>query len=254
MKTVRNLIGTAIMAAAIVSMAACGNKTKDNQDGAAAADSISEGMAAQADEDIVLMETPDLTLYALKGNVKTAVTKGTLREADGELQSLAFDEQGRLTRIDDYSISYAKVEGGKVTKAGGNNVKRDKQGRITAVDCADGCSGQMGRHYKYTKNGYECDYDYGECSGLYVEKVTTDDDGLPVKAEGASYDESGEWEVTYTYTYTKFDEKGNWTERKVKWNDKYTEYDETEDGTPNNTVKEDGGTVTQARTITYHGE
>ena len=51
---------------------------------------------------------------------------------------------------------------------------------------------------------------------------------------------------TRTYTYTKFDRQGNWTERKCKQHSEEWTFDEEDDKTINNEEK------IEKRTITYY--
>lgn len=255
---IKSILSAMAVTAALLGIVSCGNKNKaGGSDEAAPADTGSvagQAQEEQAEAEKELLQTPDLTLFELKGNVKTATVKGTVGDKDADFESTAFDEQGRLTVLGEYNISYNKVETGKVTNEKGQRVKRDKQGRILYVGRADGCSGQEGRHFTYSKNGYKDYQDTGECSWLYDTTVTLGADGLPATFKATAFDESGDYEINYTFTYTKFDDKGNWTERTVKWNSVYNEYNETEDGKEENIVTKDNGTLKQTRSITYYGE
>ena len=252
MEIKRHLSAMAIAATAICCISCGGNKTNDNAE-VAPADSDTTATVQVEQQPKELLQTPDLKVFDLRGNVKKTVVKGASHNANWETQALEYDEQGRLTKFDDITISYAKNENGQVKNPKGQTVKRDKQGRPLHIYMNDGCSGKQGRHFEYTKTGYSCEYDYGECSGITTLTVTLDGEGRETDMKSEWYDESGEDKLTYHYTYTKFDECRNWTERKVDWKDEYTEYTECdESGEEQNKVTKEKGSFVQKRTITYY--
>lgn len=249
------MIGAAFMcmAAASICMVSCGNKKVENET-ANATDSTAVTQQEEVQEEEVksVLETPDLAIFNLKGNVKTVKVTGVYNDNKRTLMEINYDEQGRLTRLDEYKIAYDKVESGKVTNKKGNKVKRDKNGRITAIDCADGCSGEQGYHFEYGKNKMSYTIDYGECSGMYTEEIITGQDGMETSATCTVNDEYMSWTLNQNYTDTKLDRYGNWIERKVKWESIEEEYNETEEGEQNNNVNKTNGSFTQTRKIEYY--
>lgn len=242
-----------MLATASICMASCGNK-KSGTDVPGANDStvVNQQKEMPAEGTKNKLSTPDLTLFGTKGNVKAAKIIGLYHDNKQTSMQLGYDDQGRLTRIDTYNISYEKVESGKVTNKKGNKVKRDKDGRITAIDCADGCSEQQGYHFQYGKNKISYTFDSGECTGLYGEEFILDNEGMEKSATCTSNDEYMNWTLEQNYTYTKFDQYGNWTERTVKWTSTVEEYDDFGDEEQNNKVEKTNGSFTQTRNIEYY--
>lgn len=199
--------------------------------------------------------TADLSLFELQGNVKSV--KGS-RKGNSYMDNweLSFDVDGRLTSIgfiggEKYAISYASNPDGKVTSRGGHNVKRDNTGSILSVSAGDGCGDAPGFYFEYGKGGLsKYHYASGECTGdVYVEVKGYDGSGYIAKELSGWGDEYGSEETTTTYTITKTDEMGNWTERTAKIHMVLTEREDIE---AEDVVTTENKTVTEKRTITYY--
>lgn len=179
--------------------------------------------------------SPDLTFHELKGHVQSCTTltyEATLnnveyiaKSTEATPQVLVFTKQGYLKNNEMYDLTYN--EQGKLTRGvyvTDNNlkvfIKRDKNGYITSLTCEDkpGVDNLWAHHIDYKWNnkkqliekefvGWEWSssnqYKYDE-KGLRQESKITDS-GFEQEDENTSY-----------YTYTKFDNKGNWTERNVQ--------------------------------------
>ena len=146
--------------------------------------------------------------------------------ADKDKLEMTFDEKGRIT-LDAYGTVYQYDENGvSVAEEGSAAVmSRDTRGRIEAYDntCLDDVDFSHYDISKYYKASYEYDAKgrpaRGEFAGWeWGETRTYQYDGVKVYPsvvikEGGS--EGWNEKTTVTYEYTKFDARGNWTERFV---------------------------------------
>ncbi len=146
--------------------------------------------------------------------------------ADKDKLEMNFDEKGRVT-LDSYGTVYQYDENGVFvsTDVPAAVMSRDTRGRIEAYDntCLDDVDFSHYDISKYYKASYEYDAKgrpaRGEFGGWeWGETRTYQYDGAKVYPsviikEGGS--EGWNEKTTVTYEYTKFDAKGNWTERFV---------------------------------------
>ncbi len=231
----------------------------ENQSGKTDGDNTEASTAQeQAPVQIDTLHTPDLTLFELQGPVKSVKSGDSENEILNDLE-LNFDEHGRLTKMNEYSISYESNPNGVVEikskyLKGKEIVERDKEGRLLAVAAGEGCGGSVGYYFTYKKGKLtEYRYEYSECylTSYEVEVKGYDAQGRISKDECGMCDEdAGCVEMTTTYTITKTDEWGNWTERKAKIHSVITEYEEGYGDECTTSTK--NMTVTEKRTITYY--
>lgn len=213
-----------------------------------------KSMAAAA---IDAKTTPDLSMLHLKGPVKSVVVK---QRQKGETEwmeeaTYTFDEQGRLTSYpgwpEPYTISYATAEDGVITLDGGAFVKRDAQGRITALEVED-----EGWGFRYVEWDYTADDVSEGVDGYYTTThvVARTNGGLPriVEKEQSGRGMTDNWKLEYTYT--EFDDYGNYI--KATYSERHdVDFgvifdEEAEDG---DSVKESEATEReQMREITYY--
>ncbi|MBR6183747.1 MAG: hypothetical protein IKQ76_04165 [Bacteroidales bacterium] len=146
--------------------------------------------------------------------------------ADKDKLEMTFDEKGRIT-LDAYGTVYQYDENGVFVAEEGSAavMSRDTRGRIEAYDntCLDDVDFSHYDISKYYKASYEYDAKgrpaRGEFAGWeWGETRTYQYDGVKVYPsvvikEGGS--EGWNEKTTVTYEYTKFDARGNWTERFV---------------------------------------
>lgn len=201
------------------------------------------------------LRTPDLSLFNLQGPVEK------ITDVKGELFIASFDKQGRIISIGypnwdiKLSISYDSSESGKVKESGGHKVKRDKDGRVLSITAGSGCGDDPGFYFNYAKeqiSGYQ--YCFGYCTGEeYHDVVAVDEQGRITKEKSEWCDIGISGETNTTYTYTKFDEWGNWTERSYKQKTVVTEvvYDE-ETGEEREEVDRSSESGVETRVITYY--
>ena len=171
-------------------------------------------------------------------------TTSTEEQGDPWLESntleMTFDEYGRVTLDGLAGCKYVYDENGNFIKGFSDktSLKRDDNGRIvlydnTNVEGEDYSNinfdeyiaksfeyDELGRVSKATFSGWEwmTDYIYEYFGGNVY----------PVKTTYESAAESLVIKGTITYTYDKYDQNGNWTERHVTWDEETREYGEQE--------------------------
>jgi len=194
------------------------------------ADEVEDGVVVAEEivaEEEGVLQTEDLALFGLQGPVKQVTTSA---DKDFKVQ---FDKQGRLTYISyswgghQMAISYESSENGKVTGRDGHGVKRDGQGRIVSITSGNSGCGEPGVYIEYG-NGYAKQFEYvrEDCvDKVFVEIVGVDREKRATTEWTEIYGPSYSRETSTTYTYTKVDEWGNWTERRFESG---TTYEETE--------------------------
>lgn len=217
--------------------------------------------------------SPDLTMYGLKGHVRTCKTltypalikNNEYAIKDGEVTSslLVFTGQGYLKQDDIFDLTYN--EQGKLIK-GINikaenmkvSVKRNKGGYITAILCEDK---QAGMEHD---QAYRIDYTWNKRKEMIKEKYSGwewtsinhykyDEKGLlHEKSSKDNFDYETEVTHTTTYLYTKFDDRGNWTERNVQVTS-VTSTSDLDTGKVISNTTEKNYSV-EKREITYFGE
>ena len=194
----------------------------------------------------------DLDLFVLQGNVKTVVINQLKDEDVIEKLNIGFDKQGRITKIGDYAISYNRSNAGKVTNRQGQLVKRDALNRVVSIYVKAGCSGQQGFHFSYDVNGLSnYSEDTGECTGDEYYSGIEVEQGLIKGVTCTTSDVGINTQSTIRYTYIKFDENGNWIERRVT-EDLVTEEEDYESENPEPKVTTDKYVYNEVREIMYY--
>lgn len=198
------------------------------------------------------LHSTDLDLFVLQGNVKTVVVKQLKDEFVSENWNIGFDKNGRLIKIGDYVISYSRSNLGKVTNQQGQLVKRDTSNRIESVFINAGCSGRQGFHFSYDVNGLSSySEDTGECTGKEYYSNIEMEQGL-IKGVICTMSDIGiNTTSTIRYTYVKFDENGNWIERRVT-ESIVTEIEDEESDNSEPIVKTDKYVYDEVREIIYY--
>ena len=224
MKSFEHLIALAIL---VVITTACGNRANQSNTQETTAETVA----------IDTFSSPDLTLYELKGHVNTCKTtsheatlkdgKYVIKDTKGHPSHLVFTEQGYVSKDGIFDLTYD--EQGKVIK-GVNvtnkdmkmSVKRNKNGFITSIICEDKKFGME------SDQAYKIDYKWNDKNQMIEEAFQGwewsstnhykyDDKGLLQELTNhCNPDYETEVDNTSTYTYTQFDDKGNWTERNVE--------------------------------------
>lgn len=240
----------AIAATGMTLMTSCNSKGKDEaKDG--------KQPTEQADKLKANFMSEDLKTFGLQGNVKMSVISEM--QENGEyhrLYVIKFDEQGRLTDLNDYRVAYdEKHPDGIVTNETGLPVKRDEKGRLLAIEQMGGCS--KGYFFEYMDDGSirftENPDDY--CEGVPYTIWKRDANNLPTDEEFEIYEIGYSCNSTTAFTYTNFDEHNNWTERtgKCHMTEDITEED-FEDGELEETTKtqESDKEVKQQQIVYYY--
>lgn len=233
------LYGFAAMFLAVVMVACVDNKTKN--EAAKTENSSSAATEASADDNAnsedgaahdvasVSFQTPDLLLFDLKGNVKTCKLGDYVLSFDesGNLKSYKYGNTNlieQLKREDGRVVFYASEEDEEVGSSDEGYVEWDGNGisRFIAVNM----EGEVVHEYVYHDN---------QQNSVGCEKPVNID---CEKLTGQGYN----WSGTITYTYKKFDDHGNWTEREAV-DDFYCDYDGHQESME---------TRTEKRVITYY--
>ena len=198
------------------------------------------------------LHTTDLDLFVLQGNVKTVVINQLRNEDVIEKLNIGFDKKGRITKIGDYAISYNRANAGKVTNRQGQLVKRDTLNRVESIYVEAGCSGRQGFHFSYDVNGLSSySEDTGECTGEEYYSGVEIEQGL-IKGVTCTMSDVGiNTQSTIRYTYLKFDENGNWIERRVT-EELVTEIEDYESENPEPKVTTDKYVYNEVREIVYY--
>lgn len=142
----------------------------------------------------------DRPTFQLVGNVMTCKWKNA--EANGEIVTYAFDEQGNLKSINGRKEDISRNKQGLIESysLGENGLTSfsftyDADSRVKKSSMSDADSGTDNYTYKYNAKGFVSSR---YCKGEIMEM-------------GA--DEPITYEENVTYDYTKVDEQGNWTKR-----------------------------------------
>lgn len=207
-------------------MAGCGNQANKGETQAA---------------DTVVVDTfssPDLTQHELKGHVRTCKTVSypavikdnayvVVEDGKGNPTLLTFTEQGYLKRNRIYDLTYdvfgKLVKGVNLTDDNMKiSVKRNKKGYMTALICQDKRMGMQSDqayriNYKWNKKNQMIKEEYKGWEWASVYYYQYDENGLlQERSNQESPDYETEVDHTTTYVYTRFDGRGNWTERNVQ--------------------------------------
>lgn len=156
-----------------------------------------EGVSVLGEGGEVAGYVGELGLFELKGKVKKCTWI-----FDGWSVVRTFDENGFWKTNDGQSLASIYASG----------IKRDSQKRIIKGNMdADG----NGETYAYNADGSKKSYNYAYFDEVNNETYKYDDKGVMTSMTSGGPD--GEWKTTFTITKT--DDHGNWTERKAKAND-----------------------------------
>lgn len=151
----------------------------------------------------VTTQLSDINAFGMKGPVKSVEDYALLNA------KMSFDEEGRLTAIDNYRIEYNNTTG---TVVGGADVRRDNQGRILWVGKAGECSGEIGYHFEYNDKGLaKWWHDEGDCTEMTVYEVQEyDDTKRPTSVKSTSTSKEEKTVADIEYSFERSDEWGNW--------------------------------------------
>ena len=199
----------------------------------------------------------DVRSFGLLGKVKEVrlslreYTPGSEDDAWESLDSLnmAFDKNGRVVR-DFFENIYQYDDKGNFTKGVSEKSKmeRDEKGRIVLYENWMDDEDDQGFTIKfvYDNKGRMSKVEFGGWEHTIDHSFTyTGDNIYPDRINLESEDEGDHYSTVITYTYKKFDDKGNWTEREAHSLAKHTtEDDPTGDTTELKRV--------ETRTIKYY--
>ncbi len=181
--------------------------------------------------------------YLLYGKVKQVTY------ADGGY--IVFNQDGNLTKEKDGNLIYEKTYQGKNTYTTNYGDKYEIS--------FDGNERRDLWRSEYEVEGYYYSFDnYGRCIKAWLVSIRDNwsqeyfyknDDPFPSQLKYENYWEEGSVNRTYNYTYTKFDEQGNWIERKVDETIVDREWDYGLDQEKATTSKK---SYNETRTITYY--
>lgn len=201
--------------------------------------------------------TPDLTLFGLKGHVKSVtMTSPEFTQSYFSPKSLKYDEQGMLRSYDDSEeyVRFIFSEDNKTAVRQSDVINGTTRVKKAVSKNYDLVRDSQGRLIKMAPHMQDDEYNMGEYNivwnsqGFVTEILLSTDGGDPNMT--VSYDSnnmpskivmSGYTTHEYTITYSEFDSHGNWTKRNVEY---YYEavYDGEEDIHRN---------FQETRTITY---
>lgn len=253
----------AIWSAAVLT--ACSGGKPQTSVADAVADSTDNSKETIADETKPQYNTTDALAFGLKGHVQTATVECySTYESDGVLKEgnmtttyyVTFDGLGHVTH-DPWGNEYGYDADGNYYR--GNHVyttiQRDKSGRLTKyVDVEPNADNEanMTLSFKYDKNGRLEMVTQGGWTGHSTEKHTYKGNNIfPKSVETvADYEGGGTSTVSATYTYNRFDENGNWTERTCVTSETETEDDPLNDSGVSTKIQE--VITVERRVITYY--
>ena len=190
---------------------------------------IKEGAAASSDVRVAdtVFRTADLTLFELVGHVKTCKQgEAVLKfDQDGKLKSYTIAGQNQLAKT--------KREKGRIVQYISKEDEEVGWADEHQVDWNDDNS--VKQFVEVNMEGaVEYTYTYGTVEG--------DASALPRILSSLRVGEGYNWSGTTKYTYLKFDEQHNWTERKAL-DELFCDYDGHQ---------ENSETTTEKRVITYY--
>ena len=231
MKAIRSFLFLAISAILIC----CANTSSKK------ADATAENAGAPSVSASVVENTPtDVKGLGLVGNVKeVSVTVCEISPEPGEpwidsVQVMRFDENGRVLK-DRYDNLYKYDDNGNFVfgLSAKTKMRRDENGRIVYYENRQDEEDDLGFHinFEYDGNGRMSKVKMQGWESSVEETFTyTGDNVYPDRYNAESDDEGDNYYVVVDYTYKKFDDKGNWTEREVHSVSKHTNVDDdTED-------------------------
>lgn len=220
MKRFRLLIAVALS----VLFVCCGNTTKEGK---------SENGQPSSGDSKAMADTPtDVKCLGLAGNVKevsvtvTDLSSETQESWEDSTQYMRFDEQGRVLK-DRYDNLYKYDDKGEFVYglSEKSKMKRDEKGRIVYYENRMDEEDDMGFDIKFEYDGADRmtkSVMVGWEATIEDTFTYTDDHIYPDRQNMESEDEGDHFSTVVTYTYKKFDDNGNWTEREVKSVSKHT--------------------------------
>lgn len=162
---------------------------------------ISETPSENADEEeTVISETPDLLSFGLKGQVRKVSGKG--------LETLEFDEQGRIIRVGEFYINYKESEDGIVHFGDfTGKIERGIDNHIASI----GPCGEASVNMEYDIHGNLVSYTYQDViTGYDSYKFTYNDEGVALTSVCSAYDVGYNKEEETDYSDWEYDKYGNW--------------------------------------------
>lgn len=186
----------------------------------------------------------DVKSFGLVGNVKEVTV--TVLDLSSEKQEswvdstqyMKFDDNGRVLK-DRFDLPYKYDDKGNFVYGLSEKsvMRRDEQGRIVYYENRMDEEDDLGFDLKieYDDKGRMAKTQIVGWESTVDEWYTyTDDHVYPDQQKLESEDEGDHYSTVITYTYKKFDDKGNWTEREVKTVSKHT-IDDEDQGTEEST-------------------
>lgn len=263
MKKIEKIFIVIVVIIGISAVSGCG-ETKKKEKKAADTSSIWDEEPEEIED--TLFESPDLNWQELKGEVETVVVETgdfddkTLHYVD----TFKFDENGRATlinygtmytgenRVDDQRIKIKYADDGSMSKIEDAvntdlrvNLTRNGNGEMEMIDYVMKSGGSSMRE-AYFWNGvgnldrYE---NFGE-DWKHIKTYKYDDQGRLNKMIEKLINGTKQALIMEDVEYVSFDDRGNWTERKIKGERSITD-------TPTDTPRKDRVSLTQKRKITY---
>lgn len=158
------------------------------------------------EEETVVSETPDLLSFGLKGPVHKVSGKG--------LETLEFDEQGRIIRVGEFYISYNESEDGIVRfRDFKGKIERSTDNRIASI----GPCGEASVKLEYDIHGNLVLYTYQDViTGYDSYKFTYNDEGIAVSSVCNAYDVGYNKDEQTDYSNWEYDKYENWICRSYK--------------------------------------
>jgi hypothetical protein len=207
----------------------------------------SPGVQMMDDDEKVSFTSADRKAFGLKGDVKEC--KGN------PFGDITFDEKGRLVQVEGITVKYdadandagelyfGPVLFTKFSKGVNEEYfKRNTEGLITVL-----IANPAWFAFEYDEQGFCSKVQLGDGQMITHDYQDIDENGNPAICKFGCVDDMGENVADWVYEYTKFDDKGNWIERKkTVTKDSYTSWEtqEVAVSTPNVTHVE-------TREITY---
>lgn len=211
-------------------------------------------------------DSPDIRAFGLTGDVSQVyVTTMTLSTTDPEEKpsseanerlELSFDKAGRVT-LDSYSNKYEYDADGKfiMGRTDSTTFTRDSLGRIDTYDNTPDdfetldFENYLQMKFKYDDKNRVSTVEFGGWEWNTDHKFFYDKDNVyPSKMTFDGGSEGTEYKGESVYEYISFDQKGNWTERKVTSTE--TESEEFSEEAPKTVNR----VLTEKRRIVYYSD
>ena len=247
----------------MLALASCGAKSTEVKDNNTNETQTTAEVADNAAADKT--QTPiDIQAFGFKGPVKEAVFSSfsvadesadvlvAEDEIDNEgvVEKYSFDKAGRIT-ADPWGGVYVYDANGNFAKGvtAKSKMQRDDKGRVSNYSQANDEEDDAMFHntFTYDEQGRLVKVERSYWEMTIEEKFTYEGDNpYPARREFLKNDEGTTVESTTDYRYTKFDEKGNWTERELR-----VAGSETEEGEEDYSTRWSNAML-ERRTISYY--